>query len=251
MTIYYLMVKTHKITGLKYLCQTKRKDPYKYLGSGKYWRPHLNKHGKTISTVIIRECQSKKELSEWGIHYSNLWHVVESEEWANLKIEDGTGGAMPPDIVRNIMDTKSKRNTGANNPDVIAKQLATKKLNGTLNPTTPDSIQQGITTKRSLNHHLQTPESIAKCLATKIINGTLNITTPEVIAKQLATKKLNGTWSSSTPDSVRRGILTRQENGTMSPNKISISCIHCHTAVGKPTFGRYHGDNCKFKPLGG
>jgi len=28
MTIYYLMVKTHNITGLKYLCQTSKQDPY-------------------------------------------------------------------------------------------------------------------------------------------------------------------------------------------------------------------------------
>jgi len=65
MTIYYLMVKTHNITGLKYLCQTKRKDPHKYLGSGLHWERHLNKHGKDITTEIIRECQSKDELKEW------------------------------------------------------------------------------------------------------------------------------------------------------------------------------------------
>jgi hypothetical protein len=92
MTIYYLMVKTHTITGLKYLCQTKKKDPHKYLGSGKHWLLHLNKHGKTIFTEIIRECQSKDELKKWGLHYSELWNVTESVEWANLMEENGGGG---------------------------------------------------------------------------------------------------------------------------------------------------------------
>jgi len=92
MTIYYLMVKTHTITGLKYLCQTKKKDPHKYLGSGKHWLLHLNKHGKTILTEIICECQSKDELKKWGLHYSELWNVTESGAWANLMEENGGGG---------------------------------------------------------------------------------------------------------------------------------------------------------------
>lgn len=98
MTIYYLMVKTHINTGLKYLCQTKRKDPHTYLGSGDYWKPHLTKHGKEITTEILRECQSKEELREWGLYYSNLWDVVNARNetgkkiWANLVPESGNGG---------------------------------------------------------------------------------------------------------------------------------------------------------------
>lgn len=92
MAIYYLMVKTHKITGLKYLCQTKKSDPYKYLGSGKYWRLHLKKHGSDFHTEILKECTNKVELRNWGIHYSKLWNVSDSDEWANLKDETGDGG---------------------------------------------------------------------------------------------------------------------------------------------------------------
>lgn len=92
MTIYYLMVKTHKVTGLKYLCQTKKSDPFKYLGSGKYWRLHLRKHGTDIHTEILKECSTKTELRDFGIHYSNLWNITASDEWANLKDEIGDGG---------------------------------------------------------------------------------------------------------------------------------------------------------------
>lgn len=91
MTIYYLYVKTHNISGLKYLGQT-RQDPFKYLGSGKYWKNHLNVHGKDISTKILRECHTSDEIKYWGIYYNKLWNIVENAEWANLKIEDGTGG---------------------------------------------------------------------------------------------------------------------------------------------------------------
>ena len=94
MVIYYLMVKTHNVTGLKYLCQTKKTDPYRYLGSGKYWRLHLKAHGNDIHTDILKECSSKTELRDWGIHYSKLWDVTKSNEWANLKDELGDGGQL-------------------------------------------------------------------------------------------------------------------------------------------------------------
>ena len=94
--IIYLCVKTHITTGLKYLCQTTKSDPHKYLGSGKYWKLHLKKHGAEHSTEIIKECTSKDELREWGIHYSLLWNVVESTDWANLMEENGGGGKTTP-----------------------------------------------------------------------------------------------------------------------------------------------------------
>ena len=94
MTIY-LYKKTHNVTGLKYLGQTKKQDPYSYLGSGKYWRLHIAKHGYDVTTEILRECESMEEVEQWGKYYSNLWNVVRSDEWANLKPEAGEHGWTP------------------------------------------------------------------------------------------------------------------------------------------------------------
>lgn len=90
--MFYLYVKTHNKTGLKYLGQTSLSDPHKYQGSGKRWRVHIKKHGYDVTTDIIFETEDKEELKEQGIYYSNLWNVVESTEWANLMIEQGDGG---------------------------------------------------------------------------------------------------------------------------------------------------------------
>lgn len=49
MTIY-LYVKTHNITGKKYLGKTTRDDYHEYPGSGKIWKKHLKKHGYDYST---------------------------------------------------------------------------------------------------------------------------------------------------------------------------------------------------------
>lgn len=101
MTIY-LYVKTHNKTGLKYLGQTSAKDPHKYSGSGVYWKLHLKKHGYDYTTEILKECQSKEELKNLGTYYSNLWNVIESEEWANLKIEQGDGGRQSEEVRKRI-----------------------------------------------------------------------------------------------------------------------------------------------------
>ena len=90
--ITYLYVKTHTITGLKYLGKTIEKDPHKYPGSGKYWRLHLKKHGKHYTTEILKECQHPAMVEYWGQYYSDLWNIVDSDEWANLKPEAGDGG---------------------------------------------------------------------------------------------------------------------------------------------------------------
>lgn len=101
MTIYYLYVKTHNITGLKYLGYTKSKDPHKYKGSGDYWTNHINKHEYDVTTEILKECLSKDEIKHWGLYYSNLWDIVKAKDkngrkiWANLKPESGDGGFDP------------------------------------------------------------------------------------------------------------------------------------------------------------
>lgn len=94
MTIY-LYVKTHKVTGLKYLGKTSQ-NPFSYKGSGKYWKLHLNKHGNICNTEILRECNSLEEIKFWGEFYSKLWNIVDDDSWANLKPESGDGGDPGP-----------------------------------------------------------------------------------------------------------------------------------------------------------
>lgn len=92
MTNIYLYVKTHNVTGLKYLGKTTSEDPHGYPGSGLHWIRHLKKHGYNYTTEILRKCRSHDELIKWGLYYSNLWNVVISNKWANLREEAGEGG---------------------------------------------------------------------------------------------------------------------------------------------------------------
>ena len=88
--IIYLYVKQSP-TGLKYLGIT-IKNPYKYIGSGIYWKQHLHSHKfllKDITTEIIFSSISHDEIIKMGLYYSNLWNVVDSNDWANLTPEAG------------------------------------------------------------------------------------------------------------------------------------------------------------------
>jgi hypothetical protein len=87
----YLYIKTCNHCGLKYLGKT-IKDPFKYKGSGKYWLRHLNKHGENVTTDVIFETENEEELKNAGVYFSELYDVVKSKKWANLKEENGGGG---------------------------------------------------------------------------------------------------------------------------------------------------------------
>jgi hypothetical protein len=90
--MHKLLIKTHNDTGLKYLCYTKKKNHDSYKGSGKYWLRHLKTHGNNITTELILETEDYDEFRKVAVQKSVELNIVESNEWANLRIEDGDGG---------------------------------------------------------------------------------------------------------------------------------------------------------------
>ena len=88
----YLYVKQHLKTKLKYFGKTNR-DPYKYLGSGLHWKRHINKHGlQHVETNQVWCFQNQEECTKFALEYSRINNIIESNEWANLKDEDGLAG---------------------------------------------------------------------------------------------------------------------------------------------------------------
>lgn len=108
----YIYLKTHNKTGLKYLGKT-NKDPFSYKGSGKYWKRHIKQHGYDVRTEILAECCSEQEVIEKGLFFSNMWDVVKSSDFANLKPEMGDGGSNGPmpEMQRRSL-SESKRGSG-------------------------------------------------------------------------------------------------------------------------------------------
>lgn len=94
----WLMIKRHRITGLLYFCKTSRGDPLRYIGSGRYWKNHIRKHGKYIDTIWCKEFLNQEELTNYALFISHYFDVVHSKDnngnkiWANLEIENGING---------------------------------------------------------------------------------------------------------------------------------------------------------------
>lgn len=162
MTIYYLMIKTHKKTGLKYLCQTTQ-DPFKYKGSGTEWKKHLKKHGTEHHTEILHECGDKKELRLLGEYYSILFSVVTSSDdfgnkiWANAIPETGGGdgsknkGRTPWNKGLKGVYTQTEESNEARRKARLGKSSPMKGRTGELNPMFGKSVTDFMTEEEILS----------------------------------------------------------------------------------------------------
>jgi hypothetical protein len=132
-TFFY--IKQHMVTGKLYCGKTTR-DPFKYLGSGLYWRRHIRKHGEVhVATLYVELFTEKDLLTEFAIDFSTKMKIVESACWANLKLENGldggtdkghrkgipskrkgTGKPKPPSTMKQAMVARSEAYTGSGNP---------------------------------------------------------------------------------------------------------------------------------------
>lgn len=90
MSTVYLYVKQHSVTGLKYFGRTIF-NPFVYKGSGQHWIPHFKKHGEDlIQTLEVWGFDDQYLCTEFALKFSKDNNIVESKEWANLVLEDGT-----------------------------------------------------------------------------------------------------------------------------------------------------------------
>lgn len=90
-----LYIKTHIVTGLKYFGKTTRADINIYRGSGTYWLKHIKKHGYHVVTELYGEYNCQETASLSAIKFSIDNNIVDSNEWANLELEDAKNGRAP------------------------------------------------------------------------------------------------------------------------------------------------------------
>lgn len=133
---YFILLKQHIKTGLKYLCfhHGTKDNCFKYTGSGTYWKKHITKHGTDlISTIILFESTKKDEIHEQGLKYSDLWDVVNSKDFANLVREDGSGGheaMQTPEVRERAANTlRTRLNTGhRTNKELLRREIRINRM---------------------------------------------------------------------------------------------------------------------------
>ena len=225
--MYYLYVKTHNITGLKYMGHTKQ-DPQKYKGSGLYWKRHIKTYGYDVVTEILLQSELLSEISAKGKELSVLWNIVESPEWANFKIEEGDGG-FNQDQVRKTLIEKYGVDNCMKVPEIAAKNRKSyvasfKKRYGVDNPShVKEFVEKGKTTKADPTW--------------KNTVGTGMLKKQQAVKDSKEWKENVGPKISST----KRNPEWQAENST--------SCSYCGKIELKWNITRYHNDKCKNRSL--
>lgn len=89
-----LYIKKHTVTEKRYFGKSTRQNINSYKGSGKKWSNHIKKHGKehVVTEWISDWFHDKKEIKEFALAFSEIFDIVNSDEWANLKEENGVDG---------------------------------------------------------------------------------------------------------------------------------------------------------------
>lgn len=200
----FLYVKQHSVTGLKYFGKTTKKDPYKYTGSGKYWKRHIKTHGKEhIQTLWVQQFDSLEKCSEFALHFSLDNNITESSEWANLKPENGYDGG----------SLKGRRGTNFKGPPPMLGTIAARKVNLGRKRIFSEEHKKNIASSRQgqprSKHSDLTRQKISIALKGRSFS-------PESLAKMSQAKKGKPAWN--------KGLTGLQG----APGKrLKCSCIKC------------------------
>jgi len=238
MQTYTLYIKTHKITGLKYLGQTSY-DPYRYSGSGKDWVPHLSQHGYNVETEILYSGTDRKIMSQLGRYYSTLLNVVNASDdfgnkiYANRIPETGGGVA--------AKNNRFKKQNDGSSVSLDRVRAGThhllRRADGTSHAT--DAVKNG------------THNFLGGTIQRKVNKRMLDDGTHP--AKQLWTCvhcNVSGFGKSNYARYHGDNCITLTNKKRILPRKKQmerLECPHCKLEMASNNYYRYHGDKCKRK----
>lgn len=168
--------------GLKYFGKTTR-DPFKYNGSGKYWKRHLKKHGQDVETKVIGYYTSLEECRTVASKFSIDNDIVNSNEWANLKLENGTDGGNNIIMTDEVRDKMSRYATIRNQRYWTPEKRSA--VSGDANVSKRDDVRRKISEKNCMR------EEHYRTMASERMKGERNpMKDPKTSAKVVA--KLKG-----------------------------------------------------------
>ena len=202
----YLYIKQHSVTKKKYYGKTTQ-DPYKYKGSGEYWKSHINKHGKEhIVTLWVSELYYDTSIVEVALKFSADNDIVNSKEWANLEPENGLNGATPG--VKRSEETKAKLRNPRKPHSEETKAKQSSAMTG----------KRHTTEQKDKKRKPHTKETKAKMKGRPSPNKDKKFSV-ETKAKMSASSK--------------------------GKPKKQVTCPNCGKTGGSNTMYRWHFDNCK------
>lgn len=257
----YLYIKQHSVTGLKYFGKTVKPNPTKYLGSGTYWKQHIKKHGKEyVETTWVSEPYIDKELlTTAALKFSIENDIVNSNQWANLMLENGLDGgncnmseesrAKLSEANRNrSAETRAKLSEAMRNRKVSDETRA--KLSAVARNRAP--MSEAVRAKISaanLNHPVS-DETRAKISASSKHRKPISEETRAKMSEARRNRKTSDETRAKMSVAMRNRKFSDETRAKMCIAQQSIpkvTCPHCNKQGGVQSMYRWHFDNCKFK----
>jgi len=254
MKLTYIYVKESPY-GLFYLGKTEL-DPYIYLGSGKIWIRHIKKHKLTVNQIkthILHKTTDKNDLETMGIYYSDLFNIVESKNWANLRKETGDGGDTSKFINwKDLKFIKGDDHWTRNLTKEQHKRLSEKMI-GENNPAKRQEVKEKIREKAiGRKPSTETIEKFKQRIGEK--NGFYGKNHSNDTLKTMK-EKAKGRWTLQwfiDKYGDTEGVIKYNQNCERLKKPISkkmvrneYKCPHCELIGKGPNMIRYHFDNCK------
>lgn len=146
----WLYVKKHSITGLMYFGKSTLEDPINYTGSGKYWKNHINVHGKHIQTIWCELFTDYDSLVDFAELFSSLFDIVKSDKWANLILENGLDGGSDKGRSGHIFSEEARRKISiANTGRVVSEEHRDKLSKALIGKSRSEETKQKIRNNRN------------------------------------------------------------------------------------------------------
>jgi hypothetical protein len=108
-----LYIKQCPHCGLKYFGKSTKQNIEKYPGSGTKWTRHLVKHDVKPIHLWNSDWYTDTSISRFALKFSNINKIVESNNWANLKLENGLDGgdtSQTPGFLNSLKNKKTNKN---------------------------------------------------------------------------------------------------------------------------------------------
>lgn len=255
--MFYLYVKTHKKTGLKYLGKTNQVDYHSYPGSGVRWRRHLDKHGYDYTTEILLATEDKSELKETGVFFSKIFNVVQSQDWANLQEEKGDGISSEfatQENYRRLEEGTHPFCDPAHNKKTNEKRQETKRKNGTHNFLGGEIQRKAYKRRLETGEQLRINAEISQRMkkmseeglltAQKFVNvvdknGNMVMIDRDDYGKDQELVHINSTEGKRR---LNKPLVTEKRREYLNTK---LECPHCKKKGNVSNMKRWHFDNCK------
>ena len=256
MTIYYLYIKTHNKTGLKYLGQTKR-NPHTYLGSGTTWTTHLRSNGNNVTTTILLSTTSVAARNYWGRYYSNLYKVTTAMDdygnriWANRIPETGAGGGRKQGSYtleerKRISERQSGENNTAKTPESRAKRSGNNHWTKQEKHKDYEHPMKKEENKLKVSEALTgRPSPLKGTKRTQEFCDAISMALTGVPKTEEHIQRMKETHVGFTGKTC--SLQHKEKISIKRKSQPKIVCEHCNKEVDLGNYKGYHGDNCRVK----